>query len=61
VSRINRDGVNHQPGHCQTTAEPESSRISREHTLRKLVSLHDEGLLTDEEFAAKRAEVIARI
>jgi putative oligomerization/nucleic acid binding protein len=29
--------------------------------LRKLVSLHDEGLLTDEEFAAKRAEVIARI
>jgi hypothetical protein len=30
-------------------------------TLRKLASLHDEGLLTDEEFAAKRAEVIARI
>jgi hypothetical protein len=29
--------------------------------LRKLASLHDEGLLTDEEFAAKRAEVIARI
>lgn len=29
--------------------------------LRKLTSLHDEGLLTDEEFAAKRAEVIARI
>jgi hypothetical protein len=29
--------------------------------LRKLVSLHDEGLLTDDEFAAKRAEVIARI
>jgi hypothetical protein len=29
--------------------------------LRQLVSLHDEGLLTDEEFAAKRAEVIARI
>jgi len=30
-------------------------------TLRKLASLRDEGLLTDEEFAAKRAEVIARI
>jgi Short C-terminal domain len=30
-------------------------------TLRKLASLHDEGLLTDDEFAAKRAEVIARI
>jgi hypothetical protein len=30
-------------------------------TLRKLAGLHDEGLLTDEEFAAKRAEVIARI
>lgn len=29
--------------------------------LRKLASLRDEGLLTDEEFAAKRAEVIARI
>jgi hypothetical protein len=29
--------------------------------LRKLASLHDERLLTDEEFAAKRAEVIARI
>jgi hypothetical protein len=29
--------------------------------LRKLVSLHNEGLLTDEEFAAKRAQVIARI
>ncbi len=29
--------------------------------LRKLTSLHNEGLLTDDEFAAKRAEVIARI
>ena len=29
--------------------------------LRKLASLHGEGLLTDEEFAAKRAEIIARI
>ena len=29
--------------------------------LRKLASLHDEGLLTDEEFAAKRSEIIARI
>jgi hypothetical protein len=30
-------------------------------TLRKLSSLHAEGLLTDDEFAAKRAEVIARL
>jgi hypothetical protein len=30
-------------------------------TLRKLASLHDEGLLSDEEYAAKRTEVIARI
>jgi Short C-terminal domain len=30
-------------------------------TLRKLASLHNEGLLTNEEYAAKRAEVIARI
>jgi Short C-terminal domain len=30
-------------------------------TLRTLASLHDEGLLTDEEYAAKRAEVISRI
>lgn len=30
-------------------------------TLRTLASLHDQGLLTDEEFAAKRAEVIARL
>jgi len=29
--------------------------------LRKLASLHDEGLLTDEECAAKRSEIIARI
>jgi hypothetical protein len=29
--------------------------------LRKLASLHGEGLLTDEEFTAKRAEVIARM
>jgi hypothetical protein len=29
--------------------------------LHKLASLHDEGLLTDEEFTAKRAEVIARM
>lgn len=29
--------------------------------LRTLVSLHNEGLLTDQEFAAKRAEIIARI
>jgi hypothetical protein len=29
--------------------------------LRKLTSLHEEGLLTDDEFAAKRAEVIARM
>jgi hypothetical protein len=32
-----------------------------EATLRKLASLRDEGLLTADEFAAKRAEVIARI
>jgi hypothetical protein len=30
-------------------------------TLRKLASLRDEGLLTDDEFAAKRGEFIARI
>ncbi len=30
-------------------------------TLRTLASLHDRGLLTDEEFTAKRAEVIVRI
>ena len=30
-------------------------------TLRKLAALHDSGLLTDEEFAEKRAEIIARI
>ena len=29
--------------------------------LRKLNQLHDDGLLTDGEFAAKRAEVIGRI
>jgi hypothetical protein len=30
-------------------------------TLRTLTSMHDEGLLTDEEYVAKRTEVIARI
>jgi hypothetical protein len=39
-------------------AQPQDDTAS---ILRKLADLHDEGLLTDEEFAAKRAEVIARI
>jgi len=29
--------------------------------LKKLSALHDEGLLTDDEFEAKRAEVITRL
>ncbi len=29
--------------------------------LRKLAGLHDSGLLSDDEFAAKRAEIIERI
>jgi hypothetical protein len=44
-----------------THAPPDRQQDDVAAILRKLVSLHDEGLLTDEEFAAKRAEVIARI
>ena len=42
-------------------AEPAPQQDDVAVVLRKLASLHGEGLLTDEEFAAKRAEVIARI
>lgn len=41
--------------------QPQPAQEDTAATLRKLASLHDEGLLTDEEYAAKRAEVIARI
>jgi hypothetical protein len=44
-----------------TAAPPVQQQDDVAAILRKLVSLHDEGLLTDDEFAAKRAEVIARI
>jgi hypothetical protein len=42
-------------------SEPPPKQDDVADVLRKLASLHDEGLLTDEEFAAKRAEIIARI
>lgn len=41
--------------------QPQPAREDTAATLRKLASLHDEGLLTDEEYAAKRAEAIARL
>ncbi len=44
-----------------TRATPAQQEDNVATTLRKLTSLHDEGLLTDEEFAAKRGEIIARI
>jgi hypothetical protein len=44
-----------------TRATPARQHDDVAATLRQLTSLRDEGLLTDEEFAAKRAEVIARI
>jgi len=44
-----------------TRASPAQQQEDVAAILRKLTSLPDEGLLTDEEFAAKRAEVIARI
>ena len=34
---------------------------SPEETLTQLKSLHDKGLITDDEYAAKRAEVLARM
>lgn len=42
----------------ETAGQPHEDAAA---TLRKLAAMHDEGLLTDDEFAAKRAEVIARI
>jgi Short C-terminal domain len=47
-------------GRREATADPEPQEDTAA-TLRKLAALRDEGLLTDEEYAAKRAEVIARI
>jgi hypothetical protein len=44
-----------------TDTPPARQRGDVAAVLRKLASLHDEGLLTDDEFAAKRVEVIARI
>jgi putative oligomerization/nucleic acid binding protein len=44
-----------------TAAPPAQQQDDVAAILRKLASLHDEGLLTDEEFAAKRAEIIARL
>jgi hypothetical protein len=44
-----------------TSVPPAQQQDDAAAILRNLVSLHDEGLLTDEELAAKRAEVIARI
>jgi len=42
-------------------ATPEPAASSTTEALTLLAQLHDSGLLTDDEFAAKRAEVIARI
>jgi hypothetical protein len=44
-----------------TVTPPARQQDDVETILRKLANLHDEGLLTDDEFAAKRAEVIAPI
>ena len=41
--------------------QPQPAQEDTAATLRKLADLHREGLLTDEEYAAKRAEVIARL
>ena len=41
--------------------QPQPAQEDTAATLRKLADLHREGLLTDEEYAAKRSEVIARI
>jgi Short C-terminal domain len=47
---------------AQQTASPAApAREDPAEALRTLASLHNEGLLTDEEYATKRAEIIARI
>jgi hypothetical protein len=46
------------------TAPPTSSQVSSQEifaTLERLAGLHKNGVLTDEEFAAKKAELLARI
>jgi hypothetical protein len=48
-------------GRREPAAQPQQPEDDVAATLRKLASLHDETLLTDDEYAAKRAEVIARI
>jgi hypothetical protein len=46
------------------TVPPTSSHVSSEDifaTLERLAELYKNGVLTDEEFAAKKAELLARI
>jgi hypothetical protein len=54
-----------EPGGPMTgAAPPTSSQVSSEDifaTLERLAELHKSGVLTDEEFAAKKAELLARI
>ncbi|MGD0559633.1 MAG: DUF4429 domain-containing protein [Streptosporangiaceae bacterium] len=54
-----RDAVLAAIEHSNTSTEPPADDAST--ALRKLVDLHDSGLLSDDEFTAKRAEIIKRI
>ncbi len=51
-----RAGSTPQPQPVAAAVQPDASD-----TLRKLAELRDSGVLTDEEFASKKAEILARI
>jgi hypothetical protein len=42
-------------------AEPPSKALSPRERLMELTNLHEDGLLTDEEYRAKRAEIISQL
>lgn len=61
VSGIVKDRFPARPAASPSTVEPtQSAQPDVAEQLKKLASLRDAGILTDEEFAAKKAELLAR-
>lgn len=52
------EGVTSAPAPRAAVADPEEDFAAK---IRKLAELHGAGILTDEEFASKKAEILARV
>jgi DNA-directed RNA polymerase subunit RPC12/RpoP len=50
-----------EPEAAEPMAEPEANNQSPLMQIRELAALHDQAVITDDEFAAKKAELLARI